>query len=63
LYKGLSYDTDLSCAEHAAEVKGRNRRIVMERRDAMGDSLSDANLDKGSKGYRRTRRRPSVWDM
>lgn len=67
LYKGLSYDTDLSCAEHAAEVKGRNSRIVMERRDAMGDSLSDANNpipnDKGSKGYRRTRRRPSVWDM
>lgn len=67
LYKGLIYDTDLSCAEHAAEVKGRNSRIVMERRDAMGDSLSDANNsipnDKGSKGYRRTRRRPSVWDM
>ena len=68
LHKGLRYDTDLSCAEHAAEVKGRNRRIVMERRDAVSDSLSDTHNslpvdDKASKGYRRTRRRTSVWDL
>lgn len=67
LYKGLRYDTDLSCAEHAAEVKGRNRRIVMERREALGDSLPDVHNshpdEKASKGYRRTRRRPSVWDL
>ncbi len=67
LYKGLRYDTDLTCAEHAAEVKGRNRRIMMERRDAVGDSISDtrnsAAREKGSGSYRRPRRRPSVWDM
>jgi hypothetical protein len=67
LYKGLHYDTDLTCAEHAAEVKGRNRRIVMERRDAMSDSLSETlntpSGEKNTKGYRRTRRRPSVWDL
>ncbi|MBO7318280.1 MAG: hypothetical protein J6U43_06145 [Bacteroidales bacterium] len=67
LYKGLRYDTDLSCAEHVAEVKGRNKRIVMERRDSTSDSLSDIHNapsdEKSSKGYRRTRRRPSVWDL
>ncbi len=66
LYKGLRYDSDLPCAEHAAEIKGRNERIVMSRREMAGDSLpamkhvSD-NGDKG--GYRRVRRRSSIWDM
>lgn len=67
LHKGLSYDVDLSCAEHAAEVKGRNKRIMMERRDATGDSLSNmrnsASKEKSEGGYRRTHRRPSIWDM
>ena len=67
LYKGLHYDVDLTCAEHAAEVKGRNRRIVMERRDVRGDALSETlnspSGEKNTKGYRRTRRRPSVWDL
>lgn len=67
LYKGLRYDADISCAEHAGEVKGRNRRIVMERREAAGDKMplgGSGNADRPSGGgYRRTRRRTSVWDM
>ena len=67
LYKGLRYDTDLSCAEHTAEVKGRNKRIVMERRETIGDRLTDvhnsASTNKEHKGYRPPRRRPSIWDM
>lgn len=67
LYKGLHYDADLSCAEHAGEVKGRNRRIVMERREAAGDKMPTAGsgnaAPQSGSGYRRTRRRNSVWDM
>ena len=67
LYKGLRYDVDLSCAEHAGEVKGRNRRIVMERREVAGDKMPLAGegnaLPTTGSGYRRTRRRGSVWDM
>lgn len=67
LYKGLRYDVDLSCAEHAGEVKGRNRRIVMERREVAGDKMplaGEGNVQPTTgSGYRRTRRRGSVWDM
>ena len=67
LYKGLRYDTDLPCAEQAAEVRGRNQRIVSQRREAKGDSLTlsqhRASHGNNEKGYRSTRRRPSIWDM
>ena len=66
LYKGLRYDADLSCAEQAGEVKGRNRRIVMERREAAGDKMPAMgnNAPSASGGnYRHPRRRNSVWDM
>lgn len=68
LYKGLRYDTDLPCAEHAAEIKGRNERIVLSRRDAAGDSLPamrhrSVSDDEAKDGYRRVRRRNSIWDM
>lgn len=66
LYKGLRYDTDLICAEHAAEVKGRNQNIVMSHRDSVGDALPTGhNRSSASRreGYRRPRRRNSVWDM
>lgn len=39
LFKGLYYDRDLSCAEREAEVRGRNERIVFEKRERNGDSL------------------------
>lgn len=67
LYKGLHYETDLSCAEHAAEIKGRNRRILLERRDAVGDRVSAtphrSSPKTESAGYRFARRHKSVWDM
>ena len=67
LYKGLCYDVDLSCAEHAAEVKGRNRRIMMERREMQGDALSTSphgvSQLNAEGGYRLPQRRKSVWDM
>ena len=67
MHKGLRYDIDLPCAQHAAEVKGRNSRILMTRRDAVGDTLSheSTNTTPESKGggYRRPRRRRSVWDL
>lgn len=65
LYKGLRYDNDLVCAEQAGEVKGRNHRIVMERRDATGDTIP-ALRNTGSPSdekSRRPRRPGSVWDM
>ena len=66
LYKGLRYDTDLTCAEHAAEIKGRNERITLSKRDHAGDNLpalphKNGNNETG--GYRRPRRRRSIWDM
>ncbi len=67
LYKGLRYDVDLPCAEHAAEVKGRNERIVMARRDAAGDKLPHISQraagEENLGGYHRPRRRRSIWDM
>lgn len=66
LHKGLRYDTDLTCAEHAAEIKGRNHNIVMSHRDNVGDALpSTPNHNNGNRRevYRRTHRRNSVWDM
>ncbi len=66
LHKGLRYDTDLSCAEHAAEIKGRNHSIVMAHRDSIGDALPSTPNNSGSNrkgGYRRFRRHSSVWDM
>ena len=69
LYKGLRYDTDLPCAEHAAEIKGRNERIVISRRDTAGDALPSikhtpaSGCDRETGGYRRPRRRNSIWDM
>lgn len=63
LYKGLRYDTDLSCAEHAAEVKGRNQRILMERRDAVGDNLPKPQGRLAGAGASRRVPRRSVWDM
>lgn len=65
LYKGLRYNDDLACAEHVAEVKGRNSRIKLERRDAVGDSLpAITNKNSGEKeGAGRRHRRRSVWDM
>lgn len=66
LYKGLHYDTDLTCAEHAAEIKGRNERITLSRRDIAGDhlpALPHKNGGNETGGYRRPRRRRSIWDM
>lgn len=67
LHKGLRYDIDLPCAEHAAEVKGRNSRIMMTRREAVGDKLphGEGNTapEANGNGYRRPRRRRSVWDL
>lgn len=40
LFKGLYYDRDLSCAEREAEVRGRNERIVFEKRERNGDSVA-----------------------
>jgi len=48
-------------------VRGRNQRIVSQRREAKGDSLTlsqhRASHGNNEKGYRSTRRRPSIWDM
>lgn len=67
LHKGLRYDIDLPCAEHAAEVKGRNSRIMMTRREAVGDKLphveGNTAPEANGNGYRRPRRRRSVWDL
>lgn len=67
LHKGLRYDIDLPCAEHAAEVKGRNSRIMMTRREAVGDKLphGEGNTapEANGNGYRRPRRCRSVWDL
>ena len=66
LFKGLYYDRDLSCAEREAEVRGRNERIVFEKRERNGDSLPplrsfepDADLSP----VFGNRRRRSVWDL
>ncbi len=64
LYKGLRYDTDLSCAEHTAEVRGRNQRIMMERRNAVGDNLPKVQgRTAAPDGGTRYSRHRSVWDM
>ncbi len=71
LFKGLNYDQDLSCAEHEGEVRGRNARISMEKRERRGDSLpplrggkgfDDASDDGLSPVFGNHRRR-SVWDL
>lgn len=66
LHKGLRYDTDLTCAEHAAEVKGRNQTIIMAHRDGIGDALPTISNRSGKsrkEHNRRPRQRSSVWDM
>ncbi len=69
LFKGLHYDRDLSCAEHDAEVRGRNEIISFAKRERRGDSLPPL---RGGGGFdsddERTpmfgnRRRRSVWDL
>ncbi len=71
LYKGVNYDSDLSCAEKAAEIKGRNERIVLEKKQNRGDSLSGlrsvgsvvAEEDEDTSPILGRRRRKSVWDL
>ncbi len=64
LYKGLRYDTDLPCAEHTAEIKGRNERILFTRRNEAGDSLPAMRQAPAEReGYKFYKRRGSVWDM
>ena len=70
LFKGLYYDRDLSCAERDGEVRGRNERIVFERRERGGDSLPplrnggsfESDTSELSPVFGNRRRR-SVWDM
>lgn len=69
LFKGLHYDQDLSCAERDGVVRGRNERIVMEKRERSGDSLpplrSGGSFDRDDdySPVFGNRRRRSVWDM
>ncbi len=69
LFKGLYYDRDLSCAEHDAEVRGRNERIAFEKRERSGDSLpplrngGSFESDSDYSPMFRNRRRHSVWDL
>ena len=65
LFKGLYYDRDLSCAE----VRGRNERIVFEKRERNGDSLpplrngGSFEPDSDLSPVFGNRRRRSVWDL
>lgn len=69
LFKGLYYDRDLSCAERDAEVRGRNERIVFEKRERNGDSLpplrngGSFEPDSDLSPVFGNRRRRSVWDL
>ena len=71
LYKGVNYDSDLSCAEKAAVIRGRNERIQLEKKHSLGDTLpnlhsapavSDSEDDNLTPAFGRRRRR-SIWDM
>lgn len=71
LFKGVNYDDDLDCAEKAAEVRGRNERILFEKKQSEGDSLPGLHNDRSSRDEESEnltpgfglRRRRSVWDM
>lgn len=69
LFKGLHYDSDLWCAEHDGEVRGRNARIVFEKRERSGDSLpplrNSGSFEAGDdqSPFFGNRRRRSVWDL
>ena len=71
LFKGVNYDNDLGCAERAAEVRGRNERILLEKRQSDGDTLPGLHNNRSSRSEEEEnltpgfglRRRRSVWDM
>ena len=71
LFKGVNYDNDLGCAERAAEVRGRNERILLEKRQSDGDALPGLHNNRSSRSEEEEnltpgfglRRRRSVWDM
>ena len=71
LFKGVNYDNDLGCAERAAEVRGRNERILLEKRQSERDSLPGLHNNRSSRSEEEEnltpgfglRRRRSVWDM
>ncbi|WP_455498622.1 hypothetical protein [Coprobacter sp.] len=70
LFKGINYDNDLGCAEKAAEVRGRNERILLEKKQTEGDSLPGLQNNRSVKEESENltpgfglRRRRSVWDM
>lgn len=69
LYKGINYDSDLEDVEREAEIRGRNERIALERRQPTGDAVpqlggdgSDPAPDDNRSAAFGYRRRRSVWD-
>ena len=70
LFKGVNYDADIESTGRAAEVRGRNERILLERRQPDGDALPHLDGDGGSDDADDgrslafgNRRRRSIWDM
>lgn len=71
LYKGINYDEDIDMAQEAAEVKGRNMKIMFDRDREEGDHVpglrgaaSRGESDAGNlTPIFGLRRRKSVWDM
>ena len=70
LFKGINYDLDMDNTERIAEIRGRNERILSERKQRDGNILphlggngggDDADENRSAAfGFRRRR---SVWDM
>ncbi|MEG1574739.1 MAG: hypothetical protein RR293_04470 [Bacteroidales bacterium] len=70
LYKGVNYDVDIDAVGQAAEVKGRNEKIILDKEKSEGDLLpgikGGASRGEGDSDLTPIfglRRRRSVWDM
>lgn len=70
LFKGINYDLDLDNTERAAEIRGRNERILNERSKHEGSPLPMLGSNSGGEGADENRsaafgfrRRRSVWDL